>query len=361
MSKYSSTKRVQEIELMKGIAIIGMVFVHILEGSIDYFTDAWTLPGSIPYTLIEFLGGIPAAGVFTFAMGWGVAFSDRATPKSYLKRALQLGLLLFYVNFFYAILPGLIDPGHFGAFLDHPWAVIGFNIYSFAALCMCFFALMKKLQDKPYVRLGICITIIVAILVTTILVKPESFSGNQWVATILGIFVRQNTYSWFPLVPWATFPIMGYGAGILYRKWNNRKKFALTSLVIGVVLVTISQLVIQLNDIRNAAMNPGWIEEIDYYALTFWNIICAVGIVCLELSLAFGIMTLTKGKLNSVLSFMSYNVMNIFVAHWLFVSPLFVVLIKVTSVWSNALIALCVLIVTCLLVKFVTRLKKSKE
>ena len=68
MSKYSSTKRVQEIELMKGIAIIGMVFVHILEGSIDYFTDAWTLPGSIPYTLIEFLGGIPAAGVFTFAM-----------------------------------------------------------------------------------------------------------------------------------------------------------------------------------------------------------------------------------------------------------------------------------------------------
>ena len=35
MSKYSSTKRVQEIELMKGIAIIGMVFVHILEGSID--------------------------------------------------------------------------------------------------------------------------------------------------------------------------------------------------------------------------------------------------------------------------------------------------------------------------------------
>ena len=53
--------------------------------------------------------------------------------------------------------------------------------------------------------------------------------------------------------------------------------------------------------------------------------------------------------------------MNIFVAHWLFVSPLFVVLIKVTSIWSNALIALCVLIVTCLLVKFVTRLKKSKE
>ena len=51
MSKYSSTKRVQEIELMKGIAIIGMVFVHILEGSIDYFTDAWTLPGSTQATL----------------------------------------------------------------------------------------------------------------------------------------------------------------------------------------------------------------------------------------------------------------------------------------------------------------------
>ena len=139
--------RVQAIELMKAIAIIGMVFVHVLEGSLNFFDDsAWVLPGSIPYTLIEFLGGIPAAGVFTFAMGWGAAFSKNATVNSYLKRALKIGLLLFYVNLMYAILPGLLNPEVFGRFSEHPWAIIGFNIYSYASIFMLFFALMKKLE-----------------------------------------------------------------------------------------------------------------------------------------------------------------------------------------------------------------------
>ena len=354
------TSRVPEIELMKAIAIIGMVFVHVLEGSLNVFEDAWSLPGSIPYTLVEFFGGIPAAGVFTFAMGWGAAFSDRSKPSTYLKRALQLGILLFYVNLVYAILPGVLDPADFGAFSEHPYAIIGFNIYSLATICMLYFALMKVFKDKPYVRAVLCIAAAAAIFIASAVIPPESLnSGNPWVDTLAGIFVRQNHYSWFPLAPWALFPIMGYGAGILYRKWNDRKRFALLSLAVGAVLTIISEAVILSKGMPNASMNPGWVTEIDYYALTPMNILCAVGLVCLETAVAFGILSLTKGRLHPLLSDLSKNVMEMFVAHWIFISPLYPFLLKVTSVWVNVAIGFVILLLTWVLVSGYNRLIKK--
>ena len=357
----AKTKRIPEIELMKAIAIIGMVFVHVLEGSMEVFENAWELPGSISYTVIEFFGCIPAAGAFTFAMGWGAAFSDRTTARKYLKRAGILGLLLFYVNFVYAIFPGLINPEHFGALSEHPWAVIGCNIYTFATLSMLFFALMKKLEGKPGIKAAICIAIIAFIFTVAILFTPEAYEGNGWAATLIGIVFRENHYSWFPIVPWATFPIMGYGAGKLYRKWDNRKKFALTALAIGAVLTPVSGIINKINEWPQAVLNPGWIESgTDYYALSANNIVGAVGVLCLEVAVVFGIMTLAKGRLHPLLASMSRNVMKIFCCHWLFVSPLFLLLIHVTNIWINNLIALAVFVATLALVQLWVKFKENR-
>lgn len=356
------TKRVPEIELIKAIAIIGMVMVHVLEGSLEYFENAWEFPGKGPYCFIEFIGGIPAAGAFTFAMGWGAAFSDRSTVKIYLKRALKIGLLLFYVNFVYAILPGILDPDHFTPFRDHPWSVIGFNIYSFAALWMLFFALMKKLADRPRLRVGICLMIIAAIFIADIIIDPESYSsGSQWTDTLIGIFVRENHYSWFPLVPWGIFPPLGYLAGMLYRRWNNRAMFAMLCLLIGTAAFPTAYMMLYVKGLPRSAANPGWYEAIDYYALSPLDVICAVGILALEIALAFTIMTLAKGRLHPLLAFMSRNVMQMFVVHWLFVSPLFLYLIHVTDVWMNAWIGVGALIVTCLTVKFWEWIKTARR
>ncbi len=362
MNDIQQSRRIPEIELLKAIAIIGMIFVHVLEVSMEAFENAWELPGSIPYTLIEFLGGIPAAGAFTFAMGWGAAFNDKVTVKSYLRRAKQLGILLFYVNFIYAMLPGILYPAHYGAVTDYPWAVLGFNIYSLATLSMLFFALMKKLQDKPRARLGICLSIVAAILTASFFAKPEAMaeSDNQWLATLIGIFVRQNDFSWFPLVPWGLFPIMGYGAGILYRKWNDRKKFALTALAAGVLTVPSMVYINHVFGIPQGAANPGWVDvAVDYYSLTTTNIICAAGILCLELALMFGILTLTKGKLHWVLAHMSHHVMNMFCGQWLFIIPFCIILSHVTDVWFNVLYGYLVLAVTFILAELGYRHRKA--
>lgn len=77
------SKRVLEIEAMKAVAIISMVFVHVFEMSVDI--DYATPAKETVAFLIEFFGAIPSAGVFMFAMGWGTAFSKRATAETYLK------------------------------------------------------------------------------------------------------------------------------------------------------------------------------------------------------------------------------------------------------------------------------------
>lgn len=360
----SITKRVPEIELMKAIAIIGMVLVHVLEGSMSVFENAWELPGSIPYTLIEFFGCIPAAGAFTFAMGWGAASSRSATTASFLKRALKLGMLIFYVNLMYAILPMLLDPENFGSIFDRPWVIIGFNIYSFATVSMLFFALLKKFDDKPILRAAICACVAACIFIADIIVVPGKYaeSDNQWLASVIGFFVRQNEYSWFPLIPWGIFPIAGYGAAHLYKKWNNRKKFALVSFVIGAVTIPVCVITNNLLGLPQAAANPGWIEDaLDYYALSPVNLICGIGIICAEMAVCFAILTLTKGRLHWILADMSHNVMNMFCGHWLFVSPLFLLLIHITDVWVNTAIGIAVLIVTFILCEIGYRRVKTKK
>ena len=349
------TRRVPEIELMKAIAIIGMVYVHVLECSLGSFTNIKELPGMIPYTLLEFIGGIPAVGAFMFAMGWGASHSVNATPRTYVSRAWKFALLTFYINFLCDFLPGILDPETFGTIKDYPWGIIDFNIYSFAALFMLFFALMKKLEGKRWIRGIISIVIVLAALVADIFVKPETYKGNQWIATLMGIFVRENDFNWYPLIPWAAFPVAGYWAGILYKKWNNRVRFGLASLAAGAVLFTVSFFVLRAEGTPMAALNPGGVTPYDYYAPTIWNVVCAFGLLSLEYALTFGIMTLTKGNLHPFFGDLSRNVMWMFLVQWIFIMPFYPALHRNTNVWVNTVLGTVLFVVIYITVKLLRR------
>ena len=84
------------------------------------------------------------AGVFMVSMGWGAAFSQRATAKNYLKRAVFLFVLGVIINFFEEYLPAILVPDHFVPFGEVLPSILAADIYFFAALCSLYFALMKK-------------------------------------------------------------------------------------------------------------------------------------------------------------------------------------------------------------------------
>lgn len=143
----SKTKRVPEIDLIKAVAIVSMIFVHVYEISFPKFNS--TLEFGIVRRLIEFMGNVPSAGAFMFAMGWGAACSVRSTPKTYLKRVRQLFLLGIVINFFEVYVPSILAPEHFGTLEEMAPVILATDIYFFAMLASFYLALMKRLKDKP--------------------------------------------------------------------------------------------------------------------------------------------------------------------------------------------------------------------
>ena len=83
-----------------------------------------------------------------FAMGWGAAFSKRATVKSYLQRAATLFLLGIIINLFEEYLPALLVPDSFGPLGESLPAILATDIYFFASLACLYFALKKTRGPK---------------------------------------------------------------------------------------------------------------------------------------------------------------------------------------------------------------------
>lgn len=339
----SKVKRVLEIELIKVIAIVGMVFVHIYELTVFAFNEK----GGASYyagVTISFFGGIISGGAFMFAMGWGAAFSDKATPKTYLDRFLQLNLLGLLVNVFEQWLPMLIMPGKFGNLKDQWYSIFAVDIYAFASLAMLYLAFLKKISDRKTVKIIVSAILLAAVLLVNSFIRPEHFStGYGWADTIIGLFVRENKYSYFPFVSWIAFPITGFIFGTLYRKWDDKKKFNIFLAVSGTVVIAVGSIIMKLKGISNAVLDPYDVSELEYYALDSINVACGCGFIAVEFVIASAILRLTGNKLPNLLLEMSKNVLHIYIAQWLMIGLLVGVINKLPNVWTSMLLSAAVL------------------
>ena len=345
------TIRILEIELMKAIAIIGMVYIHIFEMSlfIDEITSGTEFKIGV---VLDFFGGIISGGAFMFAMGWGAAFSKGATPKSYVKRFFQLELYGILVNLFQQWLPKLIDPESYGSLSEGWYSIIAVDVYAFAGVCMLYFAVMKKLESNKPAKLIISLLLLVICLTVNSLIPAESFStGFDWLDTLIGLFIRENEYSYFPLVSWIAFPIAGYGAGKLFQTWKDLKKCYILLGVIGTVALVGGSVIMKVMGIPNAVIDPFNVTDLEYYALSTINVITGVGLIAVELVLASLLLKLTKGKLPNFVTDLSRNVMHIYIAQWLIIGLLSGLIAKTVHLIPIALLALGVLAISFLYAK----------
>ncbi len=336
-------QRVLEIELIKALAIVGMVFVHIYELTRFAFCE----PDGIKLTfgiIVSFFGGIISGGAFMFTMGWGAAYSDNATFGSYLHRFIKLCLLGWLVNIFQQWIPMLILPEKMGHLKEMWYSLFAVDIYAYAAMLMLYFALLKKLPDKNSVKLTTSAVFMAVALIIDGLLKPESFStGHGWADTLIGVFVRENEYSYFPIISWIAFPLAGFIFGTLYRNCNDKKKYTIFLAVIGAVILTSTSVAMHCFDIPNSVLDPYHVTELDYYALDPINEICGCGFLMLEFAVASLIIWLTKGKLPEFILNMSKNVMHIYVAQWFLIGLLVGVIDKLPNIWLSMLLSAAVL------------------
>ena len=342
--KPSGQGRVLEIELMKAIAIIGMVLVHVFEMStgIKLASTKQHLAG---YS-IELFGGILSAGVFMFAMGWGASYSKHATPKTYLKRFLSLFVLGLVINLFEEYLPALLVPDRFGPIGEVLPSILATDIYFFSALMSLYFALLKKLESRKNVAVAVSLLTLGVCFYLNIQTGLESFTtGSEWLDTLLGLLIRVNEYSYFPFISWFFFPILGYWLGFCFQK-ATMKKALIFAFITGVEAFFFSEWLIRSGRMMDATVfNVLEIEEGFYYDLHPLYALAGYGIIALEFVLAHLAVKLCRNQLHPVLMTMSRNVTQIYVVQWVVIGLLSPVLAGMTNIWSNILTALFVLFV----------------
>lgn len=359
------TKRIPEIELMKAIAIIGMVFVHVYEMADCY--DTYTSgAGYYIGIIIELFGSVFSAPVFMFAMGWGAVFSEKSSAKIYLDRFIQLSLLGLLVNVFTQWMPMLIYPEKNGVFKQGWYRIFAVDIYPFAAFAMLYLALMKKVYKSETKMIGLSGILLTLSLLINGLVAPESYSsGYDFSDTILGLFVRENDWSYFPFVSWIAFPTIGFLIGLLYKKWDSKKLFFTVLTVTGIISVTVSSLLMKQLDIPNAALMPYFVEDVDYYAMHSLNVLCCCGVVFLEFALCSFFMKLTKKKLCRSIQQLSRNVMHIYIVQWMIIGCLCKVIGGFTTILPVLLTAALTLVAACFIaivrLKIIMRSAKRKK
>ncbi len=338
----SLMKRVNELDLMKAIAIIAMVFIHVYDAS-AYLKFS----GGVEYPtvwFVEFMGNIPSAGVFMFAMGWGAAFSSRSTPKTYLGRLKQLVILGIVINFFEHFIPSLIDPANFGTVWEIAPSIIAVDIYFFAAFAMIYFAVMKKYKEKPKTAVTVSAVLVVVCFAINIIFGYESFTThNEWLDTLIGLFIRENDWSYFPFISWIIFPVVGYGAAVMFKKASSRREVIVDLIIAGITLIVSSQILMYVFGVTDAViLGAHEATDASYYSLHPLCAICGCGLIAIEFIIANLIMMAAKQRLPKFMSKMSRNVMEIYIAQWVFIGFLSPVLIRVTNLWINLLFGVAV-------------------
>jgi len=191
-------------DLLKGIAVLFMVQVHL--------TEVFALPelyNSFIGHISLFLGGPPAAPVFMAVMGFYIYKSRKSFSEQFTK-----GFLIFAGGIFLNI--GLNAHLLYDIFsgnkeLDPYKFILGADILALAGLSIIILSGVKRIfnyKPIPYLLLGVIVIVLTPIINNSLFIHPyiQAFLGGK-----IG-------WSYFPLFPWLIYPLAGFLFGIYYEK-----------------------------------------------------------------------------------------------------------------------------------------------
>lgn len=301
-----SSDRRYELDLLKVVAIIGMIICHAVymlgAHHESYATD-------VAYFVGDYIFGsyLAVAHAFMFAMGVGVVFSKKNKPSDLVKRGIFIYLAGFVLNFFrygiYALLDGLIE----GQFPEETvYAFLVQDIFHFAGLALIFTGALKALKLKEWhiLLIGVALSMIGAPL-------AFSFNGHPALNYILGHFVvTTEDDSTFAFLHWYVFVGFGLFFGRLLQETEDKDRLYRILLFVSAPIMI---LYIVLSCVFGAMFltKNGW-----YYAVSLPE---AIGLLSIDMTLLSAFYFLTKKLPKEKLSVpveMSKNLTPIYCAQW---------------------------------------------
>jgi uncharacterized membrane protein len=297
-----------ELDIARGLAVLFMIAVHILE----VFSNE-QVTSSLYGSIIGFLGGPPAAPVFMFLLGAGIIYSSKSEPYILLKRGIIIFLGGYLLNFLRGTMPNLIGyvfTSENELFDQSIIELISVDILQFAGLTLIYFSIIKKLKSNLVVVL---ITGVVFCLVNLLLssIKIE----NLFLSTFTTLIWGSGKTSYFPFLSWIIYPIAGYTFGSFLIRCSNKLKFYLILFFTGLISFLGSGfLTVGLFNI-----DIGLLDEYSYYHHNILGNIVFLSFVLTWVSFLFFISKWFFGVLKTTIERWSRNVTSIYFIHWILI------------------------------------------
>ena len=295
-----------ELDLLKALAIICMILCHPVtrlgihnpgyENAFFFFFGE------------DILGSYRCvAHAFMFAMGVGIVYTRKNTPKDFILRGVKLYLLGYLLNFLrygiYNVIGSIIN-GEFRS--DMLKAFLGMDILHFAGLALIITGVLKLLKLREVPMLAIA-----GVLSLASVFIPVIDTGNIIGNWLIGHFVATNAETWcFVFFNWYIFVAAGMLFGKMIRKTENPdrlyKRLLIISCCVMAVYITLTFCFGTFFLCRDR----------NYYELSLPE---AAGMLSIDLSLLSAFYFLLKRVPASkfrVFIDMSRNITSIYFIHW---------------------------------------------
>jgi uncharacterized membrane protein len=197
--------RVLAFDLARGLAVFFMILIHVMRHWGEPST--WTTPIGV---LASFLGGPPAAPVFMFLMGASVAFSRRSSFRPLAMRGLGLFALAYVFNVFRGALPltlglasGIVTSAEVAP--HTPGSLLTMvDILQLAGLSLIGIAALRRFARPGWSWLAFA-----AVVVLAAPFLRGVTVGNPVIDGFLSVFWGAEGNVYYPVFPWAVFPLAG--------------------------------------------------------------------------------------------------------------------------------------------------------
>ena len=305
-------ERQYNLDLMKALAVICMLFCHPVWRlgvyRTGYENEFW-------YMFADGILGafcVVAHG-FMFAMGVGVIYSRKNSPKELIRRGIKLFLMGYVLNFLrdgmYYLAYGIFT----GEYLDSTLqSLFCPDILHFAGLALIATGLFRKMRLKEHY-----IFIIALILSVISTLSAPAYTGNYVLNLILGsfIFTTLDT-SHFCFFNWYIFVATGLIFGRILQETRNKdalyKRLLIPSGIIAIVYLSVWYFIVV-----SIPAGDSYMTDESIYSTV--NLLDASGLLSIDLFVLSGFHFLLKiaGQSRfSIMFEMSRNLTSIYFIHW---------------------------------------------
>ncbi len=329
-------------DILKGIAVVLMIQVHLMENFASPEVYASWL-GKISL----FLGGPPAAPVFMALMGFFIAFSGKSFRVNITRgfKLIVLGIVLnigLNLHLLILIMNGAVD--------HNPWHyVFGVDILFVAGLSIILITLLSKVLKENLAGWAVMVLLFASL-------NPwlPVYSGQtEWIKYVQAFFWGNSGWSYFPVFPWFAYPLTGYIFSLLMKKYEihkiseTNKLYAAAAALLAVV-VTFSY----------GFQTTILLTEYYHHAFTFflWTI---AFLLCW---LIFADLLFKKAENHFLVKYLVWtgkNVTTFYVIQWLIIGNVSTYLFQTQRAWQFVMWFLLILLTVSVFVLLFNKLKEK--